>query len=327
MGKYRQHRANSIGDLINYINRYKGRQDMYTSVYGFEEWINGKPDYNSAVIDRVYTDIDPYETLKSTGERVYIGRLQPRALRLSDKYIDDGIPHWIVASGGGINIYGHTTDYPVAPDRKKDTLYAIQNHYDDSKIKADSLHGDVARISRIPNTRNMKFKRADVRHCVFVSRKDLETGRWKELVKLGQSNPKLVPGKKPIDLEYWEEHAEEHFLNLGYDMYEGEEFDGEVEKFETDWFCVDQAMKRCQSERKLNNLGSNRDRFIVLSYMFNVAYSSAEAMAVCRNEFSTEVFNSMATEGQLKNIYKNGVSFPSRVTLKKEGRCNDCDRC
>jgi len=306
-----------------------GKQDVYTSVYGFEEWTNGRPVYDSAIIDRVYSDIDPYYTDKGTGEKVFIGKIDERALKLSDKYIADSVPHWIIGSGSGINVYGVTTEYPVAPDKKKDTLYAIQNHYHDKFIQADKLNGDVARISRAPKTRNKKFRLSEARYCVFLSRRDLETDRYLERMQTNDSNKQsFITGTKPIDLEYWEEHAEEHFINLGYDMYDDtEEEPSEMEPFETEWYCVDKAMERCRSERKLSNIGSNRDRFIVLTYMFNVAYSSAEASVITRNEFSNSVYNSMAKEGQLKNIYRNGVNFPSRDTLKNEGRCNDCDRC
>ncbi len=66
VGKYRQWKANSISDLLHYVNKYNGKQDLYTSVYGFEEWFNGRPNYNSAIIDRIYCDIDPYYTDNGT---------------------------------------------------------------------------------------------------------------------------------------------------------------------------------------------------------------------------------------------------------------------
>lgn len=330
LGQYRQWTARTLDDIVRKVNRWNGKLDLYTSVYAFPEWRGRRPNYNSAIIDRIYWDIDPYYTDKGTGEKVYIGDIDKRALAMSDKLMDDGIPHWLVASGSGINIYGVTTEYPPPPDSKKNILYAIQNHYDDPVIQSDQLHGDVARISRIPNTRNMKFRVNEARYCVFVSREDIETGEYiRRMEECDNNYNGFVPGDNPIDLMYWEQEAPERYTDIGFDMYDpDEDIDpDDVEEFSTDWYCVQQSFERCQEKNKINGVGTNRDRFIVLTHMFNVAISSEEAEIITQREWDPRVYNAMKQEGQLRNIYKNGVMFPSRDTLKQEGRCNDCDRC
>ena len=122
VGKYRNGNVTNINQLIEYINKWNGLRDMYTSVYGFSDISNPNKvkRYNSAIIDRIYWDIDPHYYNKN--EKVHVGKIAERGLALSDKLMDDGIPHWIVASGSGINIYGVTNDFPVSPERKKDVL-------------------------------------------------------------------------------------------------------------------------------------------------------------------------------------------------------------
>jgi hypothetical protein len=325
VGRYRDGIATSMERLVAWINQWNGVRDMYTSVYGFSDINN--PDkqkrYNSAIIDRIYWDIDPHWYDQVTKQKTHIGEIAERGLALSDKLIEDGVPHWIVASGSGINIYGKTTDFPVSPDRKKDVLYAIGSHYDDSYIRADTLHGDVARISRIPGTRNMKFKQKDgIRYAVFVTRKDLETGNWLHKSKNNINKLSYVKGKTNIDLHYWEENAEERYLGNNFGGMNEKGIDESIE-LNTDWYCVKQAMERCGN----GAVHTNRDRFIVLSYMFNMGYSAPQARGLVNKEFSFSNRQKVLMEGQIDHIYERGISFPSKTRLTKENRCNDCNLC
>ena len=324
VGKYRNGNVTNINQLIEYINKWNGLRDMYTSVYGFSDISNPNKvkRYNSAIIDRIYWDIDPHYYNKN--EKVHVGKIAERGLALSDKLMDDGIPHWIVASGSGINIYGVTNDFPVSPDRKKDVLYSIANHYDDSFIRADSLHGDLSRISRIPGTRNLKYKQSQgLRYAVFITRDDLENDTWLEKSKNNINNFNYVRGSSPIDLHYWEENAQERYA--GGAFVEGMNEQGVEDNFEleTDWYCVKQAIERCGN----GAVHTNRDRFIVFSYMLNMGYSAPQARGLAKSKFNRSNFQKVLMEGQVDHIYNRGISFPSKTILKNEDRCNDCDHC
>lgn len=327
LGRYRTGRANSVKDLIEWVNEGNGKRDQFVSVYGFDDW-NGtkRPRYDSAVIDKIYWDADPYGY--KNNQKVKLEDPSTRVLRLSYELENDGVGHWLVASGSGLNLYAETTDWPLAPDTKKSTIYAIQQHYDEKvNLEGDSLYGDVARVSRVPRTVNLKFKRAHGRrYCIFINRRNIENGAYIEKMQRNDGDKDCyVAGNKPIDLMYWEEHADNFYSNRNIvDSYE-EGIDEDAE-FESDWFCVNKAMKACKEGKKLSN-GTNRDRFIVLAYMYDTGYSAPEALGICKQNFHSTTLESMRLEQQLKNIYSNGVIFPSPTLLNKQGRCNSCGMC
>ena len=325
VGRYRNSTVNSVDGLVSYINRWNGRRDIYTSVYGFTDLHNTNKyeRYNSAIIDKIYWDVDPYYYDYESKDKIFIGDIEKRTLNLSDKLMDDEVAHTIVASGGGMNVYAETTDFPLATERKKDTIYAIQEHYNDDFIRADKLHGDVARISRIPGTRNMKFRPRDgKKYAIFITRKDLETGKWKYKSERNINKISHVKGKNKIDLHYWESKSPKRYTNDNLGIYE-EGIDKTDIKLDSDWFCVNEAMSRCGNGAN----HTNRDRFIVLSYMFNTGYSSPQARGIIDNQFSIRNIDKVGSEGQLKHIYERGISFPNKQTLKFEKRCNECNLC
>ncbi len=231
-------------------------------------------------------------------------------------------------SGNGLNVYADTDSYPLAPDRKKAVIHTIQTYYDQKagEIQTDAVKGDIARISRIIGTRNLKFRGEEKRFCVFVSREDVESGNHIERSRANQNNNKAyIKGTKPIDLFYWEENSPEFIDSGGINFYEeGIEEDAEID---TDWYCILKSLERVKKSQRNGINGTNRDRFLILSYLCNTGYTAPEALGICKKEFHESVFRTMRNEGQLKNIFMNGIAFPSRATLGSEGRCNNCGMC
>ena len=325
IGSHRQAKVRSVNEMVKYINQWNGKMELYTSVYPFERWNGNRPIYESAVVDRIYWDIDPYDNTNK--KKVYLGDPAERALKHSDTLIDDNIKHTIIVSGSGLNVYAFTDDFPLAPNRKKPSIHTIAKYYNNkSGAKSDTkVMGDVARISRIPGTRNMKFKGKNSRRfCVFISRDDLENDRWIKMSESNTSNFSIVDGDL-IDLYQWEQKSPEFIQSGGLDLYE--EGVDEDAILDTSWYCVNQAMKRCKLTQHYNKSGTNRERFIILSYLLNTAHTSKEAHGIAKNEFHSTVYDTMLIEGQLKNVYSNGILFPSIKTLTDEARCNKCGMC
>lgn len=317
VGKYRNGIVNSMPDLVSYVNRWNGKMDLFTTIYAYHDWHNGKPDFDSAIIDKIGWDLDPKDDLTKTVEE--------RTASLSHVLSYDSVPHVIKASGTGTWIYALTDDFPVAPDKKRATIRAIQEHYDDKAggIKGDrTSYGDPARISRIIGSMNLKFRTGDRRYCVFVSLKSIEDGTWiDDYVKTGTHGNGYVKGNSPLNLAYWEGESENY-----YDSSNGGIYNDGVDKdvrFDTDWWCVDQAMYRAGN----GAMHTNRDRFIILSHLYNTGYTSEQAKGIILNTFSSRNYFKIHEEGQVRNVYSRGLRFPSKTRLQSEGRCNNCGEC
>jgi len=321
IGKYRNKIVNSEEELIQYVNRWNGKRELFTSVYAYGDIHNPDIDerFNTAIIDRVYWDLDPLDdTHRSIVERL---------LMLSSALSDDNVPHIIKASGTGFGVYALTDNFPVSPDKKKTTIKVIQEYYDNKagKINGDrTSYGDIARISRIPGTLNMKYRNGLRRYCVFVPLQSVENDTYmSKYVTTGIQGNGFVKGDRPLDLAYWENLAADYVDSSGLGIYE----DGiEItdDEFETDWWCIQQSLDKVAQNKRQT---TNRDRYLIINHLFNTGYTSQQANGIVLKKFSK--YNNAKTieEGMVKNLYSRGLRFPSRTTLMREGRCNDCRKC
>ena len=327
VGRFRSSEVKSVNELVSYVNKWNGKKDIFTSVYGFE-WLPKRyePDYSGAIIDKIYWDLDPKDD--------FVTPIEDRVLKLSSALSSDSIPHFLVATGTGFGVYALTTNFPVSPDRKKTTVKLIQQYYDNEAggIMGDSSsYGDISRVTRVMGSMNMKYRNGLRRYCVFVPTSSIEKATYHDKhVVTGIQGNGYVRGSSMIDLSYWEEEAEDFIDSGGFGLFE----DGidENSELDTDWFCVKQAVKNTTNGVMKNsvnriNTGTNRDRFIILSYMYNTGYSSQQAQGIARNTFNQRILDEMVHEGQLRNVYNRGIKFPSKSTLKREGRCNECNLC
>lgn len=342
IGQTREDLVDNIKDFMAYVKKWNGRKNLFTSVYSFDEysWTSkyGKKDwpvpvYSSAIIDRIYWDIDPEDNHPMT--------IDERVIYLSLALTKDEIMHFILFSGSGYAVYAITDDYPVAPDKKKSTVRCIQEHYDRKAgelfglnkeehgvvgIEADpTSYGDIARISRIPGSLNLKYRGfTEPRYCIFIGLNDIRQGRSVNMSKKGQHGKGFINNIKKINLAYWEEEAESYIDTSGEDLYR----DGieQTAEFKTEWYCVKEAFNDCRNGIYKQN-GLNRERYIVLSFFVNAGYSSRQARRITKNDFHPRIYQDMVSESQLKHVYTQGVLFPSRSVMKKEGRCNECGLC
>lgn len=320
VGKYRNGIVKSERELIQYVNRWNGKRDIFTSVYAYDDIHNPDVDerFRTAIIDRIYWDLDPQDDKLHSVEN--------RVLRLSAALSDDSAPHIIKASGTGFGLYAFTDDFPVAPDKKKTTVKIIQEHYDEKAggISGDrTSYGDIARISRIPGTLNMKYRNGLRRYCVFVPLQSVENRTYmSKYVTTGTQGNGYIHGSKPIELAHWENLAETYVDSSGLGIYD-DGIDSSVE-FETDWWCINQSLEKAAATKRQT---TNRERYIIINHLFNTGFTSQQANGIILKTFSK--YNNAKTieEGMIKSIYSRGLRFPAKTTLKREARCNDCGQC
>ena len=160
---YNQQQFNEV------VNKLNGKKNLYTTVYAFSrlkqnEYSQMIPDYSSAIIDKVFFDFDNEKALSNVKKLHYY-------------LLEKSIMHTIIFSGGGFHLYIFcdtiTLMFPY------DTVENVQRHYAKEiqlTIGEASTHdldeaiiGDLARVTRIPLTYNVKRKR----WCLPITHKDL----------------------------------------------------------------------------------------------------------------------------------------------------------
>lgn len=140
----------SKDEFLNKVNSLIRRTGVFTSVYHFTavDKEKNKPDYNSALVDKIFLDID--ESNEWDNLRKFHDRLKER-----------NIQHTVMFSGRGFHIYifckvvnGNAEGWVKSQAIKQ----WVQDNVKDLKYD-NVVVGDLARITRIPNTFNFKGRR------------------------------------------------------------------------------------------------------------------------------------------------------------------------
>jgi hypothetical protein len=171
----RIHRIGSLDKLAGLVRAYSNRPGFYVSVYAFEpEKRSGKLDYDTAIIDRLYLDFDSKEDLSLA---LYETCLTRDALQ--DLSIE---AHSYFSGQKGTANYIDFSPTPIAVENKKEVLglfwdivheglYSGSRKLILSTLDGGSVRGDIARVSRLPNTPHKSGY-----FCVPLTARDLSRG-------------------------------------------------------------------------------------------------------------------------------------------------------
>jgi len=89
--------VNSLEEYLAYLNKYNGKRDIYVSLYQYRELDKyGRPKENSALIDKVYFDLDMEGDINQPNPLCY-----EDMLKMHLYYYKLDIIHVPVYSGGG----------------------------------------------------------------------------------------------------------------------------------------------------------------------------------------------------------------------------------
>lgn len=165
--------------FMDFINFNIDASNLYTNVYNFSEfrppWM--LPNYESAIIDRIYFDID--QKVKENGEWVTVPAYE-NMLKIHEWCIEKDIIHFPRHTGSAYDII-IATDPNVFIQNKKECIANAQQWLckelgnDNIPIKMDpQVIGDIARIHRIDNTFN--HKPTARRFCIPLDPEIIYTG-------------------------------------------------------------------------------------------------------------------------------------------------------
>jgi len=297
-------------ELLNYVNKYNGIKDVYTSLYAFQELYNlqkitstgntfsiEKPNYSSAIVDKAFFDFDGEKSLENTSI-------------LADYLEEKSIGHHIFFSGGGFHIY---IDIDMKKSsklkNKKGALLGFQKHLINKLGLETDEHviGDLARITRYPNTYNTKRKR----FCIPLQNEELLWGifKIKEMAKKQRFLNNGTTGKKinlkPFDVKTVCGYSEEL---PSFSLSKTPDLDN-----------ID--LPECVRRSIREDMGY-RDRFLLILFLKEKGLMLNEVTSILKKVLNEKKFrHSMYEERQPEYIFSRDLMFPSCGHLKNEGRC------
>jgi len=306
-------------EYLDYIRHAIRLTNLYTTVYNFSELIRfpfyQKIDYDSAIVDRLYFDCD----FKVKGEEVdgYISML-----KLHEWCEENGnIKHQCYFTGSAYSVILAVTHDGL--ENKRGAVYnAQQALLDKLDIVTDpQVMGDLARITRIPNTFN--FKKTARRYAIPLKEEQIYLGDKviREIAKKQQFGVKpmgtgtfnitdfdCAPVRKaPVDVSTFS------FDDVSDDAKEI------LGKFENAPPCV----KRMLADE---DLGYNARRILIV-WLRDQGLLLDETMAVLKETLSDRKYkHSVFEERQPQYLYRRMLDmyFPKCRSIADRGYC-DCE--
>ena len=152
----RIHRIGSLDKLGGLVRAYSNRPGFYVSVYAFEpENRPGKLDYDTAIIDRLYLDFDSKEDLSLALYETCMTRdaLQDLSIEAHSYFSGQkGTANYIDFSSTTIAVENKKEVLGLFWDIVHEGLYSGSRRLILSTLDGGSVRGDIARVSRLPNT-------------------------------------------------------------------------------------------------------------------------------------------------------------------------------
>lgn len=302
--------------FMEFINFNIDASNLYTNVYNFTEfrppWMF--PNYESAIIDRVYFDID--QKVKENGEWITVPAYETM-LKIHEWCVERDIIHFPRLTGSAYDII-IATDPNVFIKNKKECVANAQQWLckelgtkEGDKIvpiKMDTqVIGDIARIHRIDNTFNHKPNTR--RFCIPLDSEIIYTGE-KNIFEVAKKQRRT---NNWYGTKYWDilehdvpEMKYKDTLPVEMPMLDESQY-GSIGENIPD--CIKQLLSR-------KDLNWKERRNVILALRDN-CYTYEETISILRTYLSNKKFSHcIRDEKQPRHLYKNEkYMFPHQEDL------------
>jgi len=302
----RRYLIDSKIEFFRRINHYNGITNCYAGLYSIPE----KRGHDRAIIDKVYYDLD------SSGSWNKIREVHKELVKRN-------IMHYIQFTGGGFGLFIFTNSKRLKNPKSALRNYQIKmakqlNMTIGKPMKADvdeHVVGDIARITRIPNTFNAKKKRQ--LYCIPIIEEDFNKSfdEIKDMAKKQRIlNAGFLFGEKFVSLlEFDKEQSLDSLMMKDVVVREVE--DKNVQEILS---LLPPLIVKLLQNRK----DGWRDRYIQVIAMKELGFPKGLASAICRKFWSREKFYHYLVEedDQFTYVWNRGdIYFPNWDTLQREG--------
>ncbi|MEM5866354.1 MAG: hypothetical protein QXG39_00340 [Candidatus Aenigmatarchaeota archaeon] len=295
-------------EFYNFVNKFIKFTNLYTSVYHFRvvDRERNKPFYDSAVVDKIFIDVDEPSEL-------------PNLLNIHQWLCKKELLHTIIFSGKGFHLYIilKELDEGLSGWIKKEAIrrWVLDNI---QNLKFDEVVlGDLARITRIPNTFN--FRRG--RFCIPLTSEHLEKS-YEEICEIARKQNFKYEffGKKKVSLNVKEVKSTWENLEKNFKFEER----GQVILTPIDFPPF--IKKIIEKKKKFWDKSMGwKERYIIILWLKENGYTFKECVEYLKTILTKEEFiHCVYDEKQPQYIYskeftKNPYHFPTIPCLLRYG--------
>ncbi|MCK4670865.1 MAG: hypothetical protein KAT43_06735 [Nanoarchaeota archaeon] len=283
-------------EFFKFINANNGSSNLYTNVYNYSEFKPPfmYPNYDSAIIDRIYFDLD--QRVKEEGYWVNVPAYE-YMMRIHEWCLENDIKHLVRCTGTGYDAIIITDPKSVIKNKKNAVGNAQAWLCKKLDIKMDKqVMSDTARIHRVDNTFNIKDTTR--RYCIPLDKEIINLGEKKifEIAKEQRFSSNTY-GTKCWDISRFDtpEALYKDFLPLENIEINEEDFADLSEKIP---ICIKNFLAQ-------EDLGWKERRCVILALRDN-CYLQDEALAILKRHLSVKKFtHCIRDEKQLQYLYRN----------------------
>lgn len=288
-------------EFAHYINKFNGRKACYSTIYPTVE----RRCYNGNNIDKVFFDLDNQETCWDSTKKIH------------NKLLELGFKHCVLFSGGGFHIYVFVEECLL--EHPKSAIRGVQEYIarecdvnigkpHESDID-EHIIGDIARISRIPNTYNIKRKR----FCIYIIDEDFDKtfDEIKVIAKKQRFKAQLF-GNKLFEISQFDEESENDISDI-------KQYDNDI-----DIENVDDVLKLLppfMRKMLLSGMCGWYDRYIQILVSREIGLTESSANAIFKKYWDYNKYkHAIIEEGQIRYIYNRpNLLVPNWDTLQQKG--------
>lgn len=295
--------ANNMNEWLKFVNIYNGKKSaVYTSIYNFKQ-IEIKPNYDSAVIDKLFFDFDD----KSCNAWNECNKLHLDLLK-------NDIKHIIIMSGRGYHLYILTEEI-TNPQNIKSLIYNSQHHFIDKlQLIVDAqVIGNPAQLARVPNTFNIRGNR----FCIPLTKNQFEKGDiyCKELASKQNFVKNVSIGEKLFNIKQFDYQTNKFNENTIFELNNINESSNNIDSLKDAPPCI---------KNILNNKNSGwKERYLVILYYRELGYTKQEIFNILKKHLSEHKFrHCIIEERQLQYLWdRHDLTFPQCNKIINDELC------
>lgn len=302
--------------FIDYIKKYNGISDCYRTVYNFLRTIKNsrfpRIEYNSAIIDKVFFDFD--NEIDKKGKKIQCNSFK-NMLNCHNNLLKDNIKHVINFSGRGFHVYAYVRIEEII--NKKNALTLFVDKYTDYCDPA--VKGDLARISRIPFTMNIKSRN----YCIPINQFCIDQG-FNFIKNISQdlriyksyNITQEIFGKFNGILADFDKPPVKEFKSKNYDNLD-------------DNFTFDSNnMPKCLQGTIENSNAGYHQRYLFYTFTKECGISLESAIKLSIKQWNRKkLYHTLNEERLPHGIYKYDLPVPNPETIESYGLCEKCGGC
>jgi len=306
-GKHRSFITNKT-DFYYMANKYNGFMNLYASIYSIPE----KRNYRDAIVDKLYFDLDNMQMVTYINPRCWLA-----TKRLHFYLKDKKLKHMAFLTGRGFNVFIFTEIKKLY--NPKEAIKNAQEYIaQESELKIggcqksdidEHIIGDIARITRIPNTWNLKAKR----FCIPLIEDDFYKS-YDEICMIAEKQRFKfeVFGNKLLDLAGFDslKSNEEIECLEDFDVPEGCDFEIYIK-------MLPPVIQRLLITTKCGW----RDRYLTILAIKEIGLPKSLCNKICQKYWTPQKYrHAVRDEHQIDYIYRReNLMFPNWSTIIHEG--------